>query len=372
MDTYDLIVVGGGIAGLGVAAEAVQNSMSALVLEARECGAATSNNTLRIIHGGFRYLQHLQLSRLMRSLNDQNIVLRDFSNAVQPLPCLMPLARHGLKSRFPVSAASLLYGLAMKACGSPLPVPTIYSPQHTSTLAPIIEKLSPFGALCWHDVLMTDPASISSTLKHLIIQHGGVIQEHSPVSEIKRDSRGFCVVTETGVSVRSRYVINALGPWLDSARVPATLRGPRPMWCKGFNLIIKQQLHPTHAIGIQSNDGRLFFCVPRGSQTAIGTWYTPVTAAPNLQTQASPSHDEIAAFIHSFNASCPAITLSPDDIQSMDCGFLPMKKLSSQEPVLYGSESIHAVSGYGEVMSTKYTTFRSQAKQTLKQVTASL
>jgi len=372
MERYDLIVIGGGIAGLGVAAEASRRSIKTLVLEARQCGAATSNNTLRIIHGGFRYLQHLQLSRLIRSLNDQSAVLRDFAQAVQPLPCLMPLARYGLKSKIPVRAASLLYGLAMKACRSPLPPPTVYSPQDMTTLAPLVSELSPHGALCWHDVLMTHPEIIALALKDHITQNGGVIQENCPVAEIKRKSGGFHVVTSTGAHLTGTQVINALGPWLDSIAVPDALRGNRPEWCKGFNLIVKRQIHPTHAIGIQSKDGRLFFCVPRGSHTAIGTWYTPARSIPDHHTEATPSHDEIAAFIHSFNAAYPIMAISVADIEGIDCGFLPMKKLSPQGPVLYGSEILHAAHGYGEIMSTKYTTFRSQAQRSLEKVTASL
>jgi glycerol-3-phosphate dehydrogenase len=360
VETFDVIIIGGGISGLGVAREVASAGRSTLVLEAGTCGNATSNNTLRIIHGGFRYLQTFDLPRVIKSLNDQSALLHELPNAVQPLPCLMPLSRFGMKSRIPVTCASLLYGAIMRANRSPLPAPHIISPEKIHSTVKTLRTKAPHGALCWHDGVMTDPGAITRHLMTTITAAGGAIREETPVERIEGRNNNFTVHTAGGETFTARCVVNTLGPWLGTVQIPNHLAGYRPRWCKGFNLVIKQQLDPTYGIGIQSADGRLFFCVPRGTGTALGTWYLP---HPDISVPPSVSEHEIAQFLHAFNASLPEAAITKHDIVHIDVGILPMERTSPSGPQLIAHERIHECEGYIEVMSTKYTTFRSQGRR---------
>ena len=365
VESFDVIIIGGGISGLGVARAATSAGYSTLVLEANTCGDATSNNTLRIIHGGFRYLQNFDLPRVIKSLNDQSALLHEVPSAVQPLPCLMPLTRFGVKSRLPVTCATLLYGAIMKANRSPLPPPHIISAEKVHSTVKTLRAKAPYGALCWYDAVMTDPAAIVNHLTAQIIAGGGTIIENSPVHRVEGRNKNFTVHSHNGQTFNARCVINTLGPWLGSIEVPEPVRGPRPRWCKGFNVILKQQLDPTYGIGVQSADGRLFFCVPRGTGTAIGTWYTPhadISVAPTV------SEHEVAQFLHAFNASLPGVGVTKHDIVHIDVGILPMDRTSSAGPQLIAHERIHERGGYIEVMSTKYTTFRSQGERVVRSI----
>jgi glycerol-3-phosphate dehydrogenase len=371
MKRFDVTILGGGIAGLGVADASLKRGLSTLVLEAHSTAHAASNNTLRIIHGGFRYLQQLNIGRVVRSLNDQSYVVQTFPEAVAPLPCLMPLARSGLKSRWPVTAAALLYGAIMRTFRSPLPTPRILSAKDLRALAPELASLAPRGALCWHDVVMIDPSRIHTAMRDQIRSRGGELHEHTKVTSISKSSDGFRVRTANNVEFETTRVINTLGAWLGSVSVPEELKGPRPTWCLGFNLIVSKQLHPTHACGVQSPDGRLFFCVPRGLHTAIGTWYIPYPhSAPTSEDGIKPTVPEgaIDEFIRSFNAALPSFQINRPDILDIDAGILPMKTQARTGPELYGSEIISCSRGYCEVISTKYTTFRSQGVRALRAV----
>jgi len=360
VETFDVIILGGGISGLGVAREVVSAGRSTLVLEAGTCGNATSNNTLRIIHGGFRYLQSFDLPRVIKSLNDQSALIAEVPNAVQPLPCLMPLTRFGMKSRIPVTCATLLYGTIMRANGSPLPTPHIISSQKIHSTVRTLRSKAPYGALCWHDGVISDPGAITRHLMTHITTAGGTIREATPVERIEGRHNNFTVHTANGETFAARCVVNTLGPWLGTVQVPSELAGYRPRWCKGFNLIIKQQLDPTYGIGVQSADGRLFFCVPRGTGTALGTWYLP---HPDISVAPSVSEHEIAQFLHALNASLPEAAITKHDIVHIDVGILPMEGTSPAGPQLIAHERIHEREGYIEVMSTKYTTFRSQGQR---------
>jgi glycerol-3-phosphate dehydrogenase len=209
---------------------------------------------------------------------------------------------------------------------------------------------------------MTHAERISSVLINDISSHGGVIREGSLVRAVRQDGSGFIVTTSEGEFL-ARRVINTLGPWLDSIDAPDALKGMRPLWCKGFNILTRKQLHATHAIGVEGG-GRLFFCVPRGEGTAIGTWYVPVPALGEI-AKPSVSEQELEQFLTAFNVALPEFQISVDDIVAVDVGVLPMRREGARGPQLYGSEIISSTHNYAEVMSTKYTTFRSQGERAI-------
>jgi glycerol-3-phosphate dehydrogenase len=359
---YELAIIGGGISGLGVALAAAERNLSTLVLEATSPASATSNNTLRIIHGGFRYLQKLQLARVIQSLNDQTYVATTFPDATTPLPCLMPLKPFGMKSKLPVTSAALLYGTAMRVLGSPLSTPQIVSHSALCDIAPQLAPRAPHGALCWHDVVMTDPLLLASQLTEQITQRGVTVRSHSKVTAVTQTSDGYAIATDTGEEILAHSVVNTLGPWLSSIALPKNLLRPAPLWCLGFNVTIAQQIHPTYALAVESPDGRLFFAVPRGNLTAIGTWYAPCDAPASSSVGAQPPipPSEIAHFIAAWNNAWPEQRINRDAIVAYDAGILPMRRSTQAGPELYGAEIVSTSEHYTEVLSTKYTTFRSQ------------
>ncbi len=375
---YELIILGAGISGLGVALAATERNISTLILEAHTPASATSNNTLRIIHGGFRYLQKLQLARVVRSLNDQSYVAKTFSDAVTPLPCLMPLKPFGLKSRIPVSIAALLYGTTMKLAGSPLPAPRVLSQRALEELAPQLATSAQHGALCWHDLVMTDPKAIARKLTEQVVKNGATIKTFTRATAVTKTDKGYTVTTESGATgapnqfssqeFSASKVVNTLGPWIHSIKLPDHLTQSPNRWCLGFNITISRQIHPTHAIAIESPDGRLFFAVPRGSETTIGTWYTPCAAPQTTDLAAATTipEAELLKFMNAWNNAWPEQEISANEISSTDAGILPMLRETPSGPELYGAEVIRNSNDYYEVLSTKYTTFRSQGQRVVR------
>ncbi len=110
-ETYDCIILGGGIYGVTCFLEASLRGLKPLLLEKGDFGEFTSFNSLRIIHGGFRYLQDLNITRILESSGERNFYLRQFPGFVRPLPCLLPLYGDGLKKPLILLGASLLYEL---------------------------------------------------------------------------------------------------------------------------------------------------------------------------------------------------------------------------------------------------------------------
>lgn len=371
----ELIILGAGISGLGVALEATKQGISPLIIDSKSPCHATSNNSLRIIHGGFRYLQSFNIPRLIRSLNDQTAIAKRFSESVKALPCLMPLSRFGLKSKLPVSLAASFYGIAMRLGASPLSAPKVLSASKVKEIAPIISAKAPDGALCWNDLVMLKPQEISDLLVQQLLTNGANLLHHTTVVGIESEesnSSPISVILCSGERLLTHRVVNTLGPWLGTISLPQHIfkRALRPKWCIGFNLVISKQIHPSHAIAVEGSDGRLFFCVPRGSGSAIGTWYTPLRDELGCGEVLfkDPPKSEIERFVAAWRAALPETAFTLDDIESIDSGVLPMIRDSEKGPLLYGSEVVNMSydKRYLEVLSTKYTTFSSQGQRVLK------
>jgi glycerol-3-phosphate dehydrogenase len=217
---------------------------------------------------------------------------------------------------------------------------------------------------------MLEPLKVAEHFVSTLRQKGATVLEHTAALSVEKSQTGFfSTTTSSKETFESRVVINTLGPWLDSLQLSADLkRGPRPLWCKGFNLIINRQLDPTYGIGFEGRDGRLFFCTPRGTGTAIGTWYLPVSlqAAESAQTT-DLERDE---FLAAFNDAVPGVNILPQEIVTTDAGVLPMTTLTPRGPKLQAHESVTNHDNYIEVVSTKYTTFRSQGRKVVAAIAA--
>jgi glycerol-3-phosphate dehydrogenase len=253
----------------------------------------------------------------------------------------------------------------MKLLQSPLKAPYVASSDYINRHAPALCGLAPHGALCWYDAVMIEPLVIAQHFKEVLTKRGVTICENTSVVAVAESENGGFSVSAAGDqgSWRAQRVVNTLGPWLDSISTDATLQGPRPQWCKGFNLITTRQIDPTYGIGVESRDGRLFFCVPRGDNTSIGTWYVPHTGPAEA---ARVSEEEISLFLASFNSALPSAKIRRDEVVATDVGVLPMTAMTAKGPQLQAHESITNVRNYVEVVSTKYTTFRSQGRKILR------
>lgn len=365
-DEFDLIVIGGGISGLGVAIEAVAGGLSTLVLERGRCCAATSANSLRIIHGGFRYLQGMQIGRVVKSLRDQRRLMREASAYLEELPCIMPLQRFGMRSALPVRVAQGLYRVIAAMAREKIAGQGILSAREVEKTVPVLRGHAPYGALLWHDVRLKDPDGMTAFLKGHLEKFEGVVHEGSKVLSVHREGAGFLVAVQSGdnhYEVSAKAVANATGPWLwGLADVPRVSR-PGLQWCRAFNLELRRELESRYAIGIKGAGGRLYFLVPRDGKTAVGTGYLPWKGDP---ADAKIAEAEAVEFLEGLNSALPELKLTFADVNKIECGVLPQERMTTSGPVPCGHERMYEDDGYVEILSTKYTTFLSQGRDAVK------
>lgn len=369
---FDIIIIGGGISGLGIALEASGWGFDVLLLEKNRFCSATSDNSLRIIHGGFRYLQSFDLRRVSDSIRAQAELFREYPSLIKPLPCVMPLAARGLKSRLPVSMANIFYRSFYRMLTGRSAGNTILSPRFIDREIPVLSSGAPHGALLWYDGLIQDNGALAAEIVARATAAGAILLEHHEVIEVGHHGGVLLNVHSrtAGESFRhrGRVVINASGPWLDNINTRISVTGHRDshQWCRAFNLVINRCLEKKYAIGIESRkaggEKRLFFVTPRGEHSAIGTGYLPLSGSPE---EASLSEQEINQFLSDFNEALPGLSLSASDVERYELGVLPVSGMEDGEPQLQKHEAITDHRGYIEVTSTKYTTFMNQARAAL-------
>ncbi len=362
-DSFDVAVVGGGISGVGVALEAAKRGKNVVLVERGTLLSQTSSNSLRIIHGGLRYLQQFHFPRVVQSLRSQIELLNLYPEHIKRLPCLMPLQSRGIKQKPFMAAAGAFYNLLYRAAGGGIRNADILSQDQVREYSPHAAHLFAQGAFLWHDAHVVHLSKFFSTLREELLERGVTLLENHTVTEVSQVSGGFAL---SGTSIlTASNVVNVAGPWFHSgiqAKHMSAQRRPYK-WAKGYNLLMKKPFPSSYALGLQGKSGRLFFLSPRSDGFAVGTWYAPFEGPAD---EVFVSEEEQSTALGEICELFPDLALSLSDIIDVEVGVLPMKGYDRVgDPELYGAERYAVFPGYVEVLSTKFTPFLYQARKVL-------
>lgn len=358
---FDLAVLGGGISGLAVALLAAEVGQSVCLIEKSSCGLAASNNSLRIIHGGLRYLQKLDFPRIVHSVADQVYCLKKWPELVKPLRCIAPLSGKGLKRTSLAKVAALLYSCFLGALNSPLSRPYVKD-EKTFNGARFLEGLAPDGFLVWEDAILVSPEALVDEMLHKFSELGGKIYTETRVLSLKdkvTEVEVSCSTSNQNFTINASKAVNCLGAWVQELGAFLEVK-----WCIAFNIVLNKQLSSDFAFGCDGEMGRYFFFVPRGDKTVVGTGYVGLEGSIE---GACPKQSDVELFLISAARAAPKTNLTLEDIYSIEFGVLPMKGLDKNaQPRFFGGSQITKKGNVVHLLSTKYTTFRSQAIEIMK------
>lgn len=385
---FDLLVLGGGIQGACVAWEATLRGLSVALIDKSDFGAATSANSLKIIHGGLRYLQTADFSRMRQSIQERQVLMRIAPHLVHPLPVAVPIYGHGLKGREAMFVALKLNDLIScdrnQGLSDPqkhIPPGQIVSRKYCQQLVPGIREQGLTGAALFHDAQVYNSERLTLAFVQSAAQQGAIVANYVKAVGFLQTDNQICGVvaqdTFTGqqFEIQAKAVINTSGPWLN--QVLGTL--PYPPSCQPFakavNVVLRRPLLETpYAIALksapQSTDqkARMFFVVPWRGTSMIGTLYSPCDEAPD-DWQVSES--ELQSLLQQINQAYPPAQLTREEIAFVHAGLLPQTGISnSGEPILAKRYCIrnHASDGYPGLLSVtgvKYTTARDVAQKVI-------
>lgn len=383
---FDIIVIGGGIYGLMIALTAGRAGLRTALVERNRIGGATSANWFRILHGGLRYLQTLDIPRLRESVSERSWFLRNFPELVRPMSFLMPL--YGAKMRrpsvfraaFALDAALTLDRNTGLSPDNALARGRVLRAAEVLKTCPSIRSEGLLGGALWNDAVAEDSAALVAALQKQAEASGVTIVEHAEALalEARQGSVNALKLRRAqggDEEIEAPVVVNAAGPW--SAELAARFDRPLPEIFKpslAFNLVLDLPHQAPHGLAVSpphQTDPTLFLYPIRGG-TFAGTWHTAWHGDPG---RVAPCQADIDAFLEALNHSLPALGATHRHILKVHAGLLPVQetgttKLSVRE-IIWDHGSAGGPVGLYTVSGVKFTTARRVAANLMSRVLAS-
>ena len=371
---WDLVVVGGGATGLGVALDAAARGFNVVCLDSHDFAKGTSSRATKLVHGGVRYLAQGNVALVREALQERATLLANAPHLAQPLRFVVPGYRWW---------EAPFYGIGLKLYDllsgrRSLGATEFLSPRRTQELLPNVRRPGLRGSVRYWDGQFDD-ARLAVALARSAQREGAVVLNHVPVQDLLRDQGKVCGVracdAETGeiFELKSGCVVNATGVWVDAIRdmdqdAGAPRRPPMLAPSQGTHLVVDRSFLPgQHALMVpKTADGRVLFIVPWLGKTILGTTDTP---RQDLQREPAPFHDDIE-FILGEAGRYLSRAPTRADVRSVWVGLRPLvrgdddesgntKGLSREHTVRVGGSGLVTVTG------GKWTTYRAMAEDVL-------
>lgn len=377
----DLIVIGGGIYGVMLALEAGRRGRTVRVVEKSRLGGATTANWFRILHGGFRYLQNLDLVRTRESAIERRWFLDFAPDLVRPFPFIMPLYGDGLKHPLALRAAFFIEGVVTAGRNRDLAPENriapgrLLSPGATAKRYRNVRRDGLLGAALWQDAVAFDDAALLARLRSAAERAGAIFEEETEALALSTE-----VGRVTGIEVsggrpgrrRADAVINAAGPW--SAEIAGRFRAPSPQLFHptlAFNLLLDRPPLAETGLAVAGPGPRapMLFLMPFDGQTFAGTWHAR-WQGPGQDARVEET--EIEAFLAALAEAAPSLGAKRSDVVAMFPGLQPLARPGttkvSNRPVFIDHSQRGGPDGFFSVSGVKYTTARKVAGRALDRV----
>jgi glycerol-3-phosphate dehydrogenase len=386
--TFDVLIVGGGIYGLTIAADAAQRGLAVALIERHDFGSGSSFNHLRTIHGGLRYLQSLDFSRARESILERRTLARIAPHAVRPMPFVLPLTSRIVRGPLMMRAGLLLDAIVAADRNDDVPDPLrlppgrVLSPDEARLMCPKIDAAGIVGAALWHDYVAVEADRLTLSWGIAAANHGALIANYVDATALLRDgpritgARLVDRLTGRSLEVAARVIVNAAGPSVDALLTPLGLQTQTPL-LRAMNLVTRLEGGDI-ALGGQAITGRALFMVPWHGRALFGTWES---AGPCGADDLIPSDREVGAFLADVQTAFPRHNLAIADVTLVHRGIVPATRKAGGRVALEGHQQIvdHATTTEGQridglisIAGTKYTTARAAAERVTDRLVAKL
>lgn len=393
---FDVLIVGGGIYGVCAAWDAALRGLSVALIEKNDFGSATSSNSLKIIHGGLRYLQHADFKRMRESITERRTLMQIAPHLVHPLQCVMPTYGHTLRGKEVMAVALFLNDLIgfdrNRDLDSQkhLPRGRVISKSECKQMIPGIDEEDLTGGALWYDCQVYNSERMLISILHSAVEAGATVANYVEFINFKIDGdqvKGVIArdnLSGDDLKISAKLVINNSGPWFNNVLNNLNGRCEKPKYhlSAAMNLVVKKQLFPEFAVGVWSKSefrdedavvskgSRLLFITPWRDYSLVGTTHVHYDGEPgNFRIR----EEDIRLFLNEINAAYPAANLKREDVSFFYGGLLPtddevenmdnVRLLKSYQIIDHQQE--HGLSGLITVVSVKYTTARDVAEKTI-------
>ena len=389
---FDLVVIGAGVYGAAIAWDASLRGLSVALIDKADFGSGTSFNNLKTIHGGIRYLQHADFTRMRESVRERRNLMRIAPHLVHPLPFLVPTYRGSImKSRTAMRVALLVNDLVswdrnrIRDRQKHLPAGKTLTRDACLELAPGMQSENLTGGVLWHDAQMHNSDRLTLSFVLSAAEEGAVVANFVEATDLLRDDtrvtgvRARDVVAGTkGLEIRGKLVVNAAGPWVDRL---SSSKHRLFHFSKAMNLVTRPVVRDV-AIGVVSRrphrdrdavvdtGGRFLCLIPWRDVTLVGTAHARYTGTAD---DVEATEEDIRDLLDDVNDAYPQAELNREDVRLVHRGLLPMVSGTangSGVTLVKSYQLDDSVDGLLSIVGVKYTTARDVAAKAVDRALA--
>jgi glycerol-3-phosphate dehydrogenase len=374
-ETFDIVVIGGGVTGCGVALDAASRGLSVALVEQRDYSSGTSSRSSKLFHGGLRYLEHRNFSLVREALAERNLMLNHVCpHLTTPVSFLYPL-RHRLWERLYVGAGVLIYDTMASFADNPLPRHTHLSRKSVLEIARALRDDRIVGAVRYWDALVDD-ARHTLMLARTAVAHGAVMASSLRATALVMSEGQVRGVEVTDLEegrrfrVQSQMVVNATGVWSDDIQAMAGDRGLDVKASKGIHILVPGDRIRSETGLILRTERSVLFVIPWGRNWIVGTTDTPWELRRAHPAACRSDIDYLLGQVNTVLSQ----PLTHEDIVGVYAGLRPLLTGESDDTSMLSREHAVIVSDTGlvSVAGGKYTTYRIMARDAVDAASSGL
>lgn len=373
---FDVLVIGGGITGAGIALDAQSRGMNTALIEMQDFAAGTSSRSTKLVHGGLRYLKQLEFKLVAEVGKERAIVYENAPHVTTPEWMLLPMIEGGTYGKFATSIGLRVYDTLAGVKRNERRI--MLSKEETLQKEPLLrtDKLKGGG---YYVEYRTDDARLTMEVMKEAVHRGARALNYVKAEELLYENGkvvGVVAVDQLSGekrTLRAKKVINATGPWVDKIREKdGSKKGKRLHLTKGIHLVIDGKRFPLRqSVYFDTPDGRMVFAIPREGKTYIGTTdtnYQGDIANPKMTVE---DRDYI---IRAANFMFPTLKLTANDVESSWAGLRPLIHEDGKSPseLSRKDEIFISESGLLTIAGGKLTGYRKMAERIVDLVASQL
>lgn len=374
---FDLLIIGGGITGAGIALDASSRGLKCALLEKKDFSWGTSSRSTKLIHGGLRYLKQLQFGIVKEVGLERKIVYNNALHIVRPLDMALPIIKGGTFSKFSTYLGLSVYDYL--AAVDPDERKKMLNKKEAAQALPLIPEDLLKGACIYTEYRTDDSRLVLENLKKAV-SIGAIALNYLEVKELNKQQDGsFQIISQDllanqSITIRSKLVVNASGPWVDQLRQEANREEDSKLFLsKGVHIVVDHTKFPIDSpiyFDVEE-DNRMIFAIPRGNVVYIGptdTEYRSTIDHPYADAM------DVQYLLKATNQMFPSLNLSPEDIVSTWAGLRPLifEKDKSPSEMSRKDEVFISENGLITIAGGKLTGYRKMAEKIVDKVVQEL
>jgi len=366
-ESFDLIIIGGGITGAGIALDAALRGLKVVLVEKDDFAFGTSSRSTKLIHGGLRYLKQLEFGLVKEVGSERAIVHKLAPHLVVPEKMLLPLYEKRGLGYWLTSIGLKIYDWLAGVLD--VDQRKMLTRKQTLRQEPLLNPDDVNGGAIYAEY-RTDDARLTIEIIKSALQFGAKPLSYCRVTKLRYDSDKIIGVevldqiSQFQFNLTGKAIVNAAGPWVDDLReMDQSKKGKRLHLTKGVHLVVsKEKLPIQQAIYFDVEDGRMIFAIPRGRTTYIGTTDTNYDGSKD---EVQASNKDAIYLINAVNRTFPHTSLTLKDIESSWAGLRPLihEEGKSASELSRKDEIFVSPSGLISIAGGKLTGYRKMAER---------